>query len=74
MCGIRHREDTLTRLQTGLFDAEPAKIDAPAMIRDLRQEGKARTLNSLLLYLQRGLANRKLLEDIQLRVKRVEYR
>jgi len=56
-------EGGLTRLSTGLFDTEPTKIDAPAIIGSLRQAGKARTLNSLLLYLEQELANRKVLEE-----------
>src|SRR5258708_25534520 len=52
-------EGGLTRLNTGLFDTEPSKIDAVALIQQLRQSGKARNLNSLLLYLQHELATRK---------------
>src|SRR5439155_26477137 len=66
-------EGALTRLHTGLFDAEPTRIDTPAIIGDLRQEGKARTLNSLLLYLQHELARRKLLEERLVLLPRSAY-
>jgi hypothetical protein len=56
-------EGALSRLRTGLFETELQKIDAPAVIGELRQAGKARTLNSLLLYIQNELANRKALEE-----------
>jgi hypothetical protein len=56
-------EGALSRLHTGLFETEPRKVDATALIGTLRQAGMARTLNSLLLYLQQELANRKLLEE-----------
>src|SRR5579859_6786048 len=56
-------EGALSRLRTGLFDGEPAKVDAPVLIGELRQAGKARTLNALLLYIQNELANRKALEE-----------
>jgi hypothetical protein len=66
-------EGALTRLHTGLFDTEPSKVDAAALIRDLRQSGKARTLNSLLLYLQHELANRKTLEERLVLLPRSAY-
>jgi hypothetical protein len=53
----------LSRLNTGLFETEPRKVDSPALIQELRQAGVARTLNSLLLYLQQQLANRKALDE-----------
>jgi hypothetical protein len=56
-------EGALTRIKTGLFETEPRKIDAAELINQLRQAGKARTLNALLLYLQQELANRKALEE-----------
>src|SRR5258708_5547037 len=56
-------EGALTRLSTGLFDTEPARIDAVALIGELRQTGRARTLNVLLLHLQHELATRKTLEE-----------
>jgi hypothetical protein len=56
-------DGALSRLHTSLFETEPVKVDAPALISELRQAGKARTLNSLLLYLQQELANRKALEE-----------
>lgn len=56
-------EGALSRLRTGLFDGEPAKVDAPVLIAELRQAGKARTLNALLLSIQNELANRKALEE-----------
>jgi len=56
-------EGALSRLQTGLFETELDKIDAPALIGERRQAGRARTLNSLLLDIQNELANRKALEE-----------
>jgi hypothetical protein len=56
-------EGALSRLHTGLFETEPRKVDAPALIGELRQAGKARTLNALLLFVQNELANRKALEE-----------
>jgi hypothetical protein len=56
-------EGALSRLRTGLFETELQKVDAPAAIGELRQAGKARTLNALLLHLQNELAKRKALEE-----------
>jgi len=56
-------EGALSRLRTGLFETELQKVDAPAVIADLRQAGKARTLNTLLVYIQNELASRKALEE-----------
>jgi hypothetical protein len=56
-------EGALSRLQTGLFETELHRVDAPAVIGELRQAGMARTLNALLVYLQNELANRKVLEE-----------
>jgi hypothetical protein len=56
-------EGALSRLHTGLFETELHKVDAPALIGELRQAGKARTLNALLVYLQNELAKRKALEE-----------
>jgi hypothetical protein len=56
-------DGALSRLHTGLFETEPRKVDSPALIQELRQAGAARTLNSLLLYLQQQLANRKALDE-----------
>jgi hypothetical protein len=66
-------EGALTRLHTGLFEAEPRKIDAPELIRGLRHTGNARTLNALLLYLQQALANRKALEERAAQLPRNAY-
>jgi hypothetical protein len=66
-------EGALSRLSTGIFDNEPRKIDTPAVIAELRQAGKARTLNALLLYLQQELANRKLLEERLTQIPRAAY-
>jgi hypothetical protein len=66
-------EGALTRLHTGLFETESSKVDAAALIRDLRQAGNARTLNSLLLYLEQELANRKVLEERLLLLPRSAY-
>ena len=56
-------EGALSRLRTGLFETELQRVDAPAIIGELRQAGKAPTLNALLLHVQNKLANRKALEE-----------
>jgi hypothetical protein len=56
-------EGALGRLHTGLFETELQKVDAPLVIAELRQAGKAPTLNALLLYCQNELAARKALEE-----------
>jgi len=66
-------DGALTRLHTGLFETEPTRIDAVALIGELRQAGKARTLNALLLYLQHELANRKRLEERLMLLPRSTY-
>jgi len=66
-------EGALTRLGTGLFETEPTKIDAVALIQQLRQAGNARNLNSLLLHLQQELANRKILEERLVLLPRSAY-
>src|SRR5947208_3066811 len=66
-------DGALTRLHTGLFETEPTRIDAVALIGELRQAGNARTLNALLLYLQHELANRKRLEDRLMLLPRSNY-
>ena len=63
----------LTRLHSSLFDTEPCRVDGAALIRDLRQAGKARTLNALLLHLQQVLEKRKLLEDRLAQLPRTAY-
>ena len=66
-------DGALTRLHSSLFETEPARVDAAALIRELRQAGKARTLNALLLYLQQELEKRKLLEDRLVQLPRTAY-
>jgi hypothetical protein len=56
-------EGALTRIETGLFETESPKVDAEARIADLRRAGKARTLNELLLHLQRELEARKGMDE-----------
>jgi hypothetical protein len=56
-------EGALTRLNTGLFETEAHKIDAPGQMTELRRTGRIRTLNELLLYLQHELEQRKLLDE-----------
>ena len=56
-------EGALSRLHSNLFDTEPARVDAPALIAELRQAGKASTLNTLLVYMQQELDKRKALEE-----------
>jgi hypothetical protein len=66
-------DGALSRLQTGLFETEVRKVDAPALIGELRRTGKARTLNVLLLHLQQELANRKVLEERLVQLPRTAY-
>lgn len=66
-------EGALTRLNTGLFETEPSKVDAVAQIQQLRQAGRARNLNTLLLHLQHELANRKVLEERLVQLPRSAY-
>jgi len=63
-------EGALSRLETGLFETEPAKVDAEVMIGELRRTGKGRTLNDLLLYEQRELEQRKALDERLLQLPR----
>ncbi len=56
-------EGALSRIETGLFETEPVKVDAEALIAARRRAGKARTLNELLLHLQRELEHRKALDE-----------
>ena len=63
----------LTRLQTGLFETEPQSVDAAELIGELRRNGRARTLNDLLLYLQRELEQRKLLDERLAQIPRGAY-
>src|SRR6266851_1988285 len=56
-------EGALSRLETGVFETEPRKVDAARLIAELRRSGKARSLNELLLYLQRELELRKTLDE-----------
>jgi hypothetical protein len=66
-------EGALSRINTGLFETEPRKIDAAEQISRMRQTGRARTLNALLLYLQQELANRKVLEERLTQLPRNAY-
>jgi hypothetical protein len=66
-------EGALSRLQTGLFETEPAKVDAEALIGELRRSGHARTLNDLLLYLQHELELRKVLDERLMQLPRTAY-
>jgi hypothetical protein len=66
-------EGALSRLHTGLFETEPARVDAITLIGDLRQAGKARSLNTLLLHLQQELENRKTLEERLVQLPRGAY-
>jgi hypothetical protein len=61
----------LVRLRTGLFDTEPATIDAPALIA--RQRPRQGAINALLLDLERQLAARKVLEERLAQVPRAAY-
>jgi hypothetical protein len=63
----------LTRLQTGIFDSEPPALDVPALLNELRQAGRAATLNGLLLHLEQRLTERKALEERLAQLPRVAY-
>ncbi len=66
-------EGALSRVETGIFETEPAHIDAEALVRQLRTSGKARTLNELLLYVQRELEKRKAVEERLAQIPRAAY-
>jgi hypothetical protein len=66
-------DGALSRLETGLFETEPRKVDTPSLIADLRRAGKARTLNDLLLLLQRELERRKALDERLTQLPRSAY-
>jgi hypothetical protein len=66
-------EGALSRLHTGLFETEPAHVDAETLIAELRRQGHARTLNELLLYLQRELEQRKAVEERLAQLPRNAY-
>lgn len=66
-------EGALSRLHTGLFETEAVRVDAEALITELRRQGHARTLNELLLYLQRALEQRKVLEERLAQLPRNTY-
>lgn len=66
-------EGALSRLETGVFETEPARVDAEALIGELRRQGKFRTLNELLLYLQRELEQRKALDERLVQLPRGAY-
>jgi len=63
----------LTRLHTGLFDAEPTQVDAPALIAAYARPVRQGTVNAMLLDLERRLAARKLLEERLAQVPRAAY-
>lgn len=66
-------EGALSRLKTGIFETVPHKVDAEALIAELRHVGKARSLNELLLYLQRELESRKALDERLNQLPRTAY-
>ena len=66
-------EGALSRLQTGLFETEPRRVDAAELIGELRRTGKARSLNDLLLHLQHELEIRKALEERLAQLPRNAY-
>ncbi|MGI9148363.1 MAG: hypothetical protein ACR2IK_17730 [Chloroflexota bacterium] len=66
-------DGALCRLGTGLFETEVQKVDAPAVIGELRRAGKAGTLNGLLLSIQNELASRKALEERLVLLPRSAY-
>lgn len=63
----------LTRLRTGLFEEAPAPVDAAAEVAILRERGPARTLNALLLDLERALATRRAQEEQLAALARTAY-
>jgi hypothetical protein len=66
-------EGALSRLETGVFETEPAKVDSELLIAQLRRTGHARTLNDLLLYEQRELELRKGLDERLNQLPRTAY-
>ncbi|MDQ3809628.1 MAG: hypothetical protein M3336_04995 [Chloroflexota bacterium] len=64
----------LQRVHTGLFDLEAPRMDVPALLADLRRQGRAQSLNALLLYLEQRLAERKTLEERLTQLPRTAYR
>jgi hypothetical protein len=66
-------EGALSRLEAGLFETEPRKVDAAELIGELRRAGRARTLNQLLLHLQRELEQRKALDERLTQLPRSAY-
>ena len=66
-------DGALTRLRSSLFETEPTRVDATALMRELRRAGKAPTLNALLVHLQQELEKRKLLEDRLALLPRTAY-
>jgi hypothetical protein len=66
-------EGALSRLETGVFETEPRRVDSAALIAELRGAGKARNLNELLLHLQRELDKRKALDERLAQLPRSAY-
>jgi hypothetical protein len=66
-------EGALSRLESSIFETEPAHIDAEALIERRRRSGRARTLNELLLLLQHELEQRKALEERLAQLPRTAY-
>jgi hypothetical protein len=63
----------LLRLHTGLFDTDAPALDAAALLDPLRRDGHASSLNSLLLYLEQRLAERRALDERLAQLPRVAY-
>jgi hypothetical protein len=63
----------LTRLHTGLFDAEPTTVDAPALIARYARPVRQGAINALLLDLEQRLAARKVLEERLSQLPRTAY-
>ena len=66
-------DGALSRLEAGVFETEPTHVDAEAVIAELRRRGHARTLNELLLYIQRQLEQRKALDERLAQLPRSAY-
>jgi len=66
-------EGALSRVETGIFETEPKRVDAEAMIGVLRGRGRARTLNELLLYVQRELEQRRAIDERLAQLPRAAY-
>lgn len=63
----------LTRLNSGLFEEEPAQVDTATMVLEMRSRGRAPNLNVLLVDLDRQSQQRRALEERLAAIPRVAY-